>query len=263
LPFWYYAVTFYPTTPSGIHGCVAESGVPKSGIPVVLYRFNSSTQVDEELATTNTNASGYFAFTGRPTLGATEAYFVKYQNSGSQTNRLWNWYTRAIDAYTAGSSVHIGDFDIANVALLAPADGSTVNLPETFSWTPRPGLQADSYEFNLYEDCDPDCPVWYTDPRLGYVGQYTLTSLPVNFLFNTQYWWEIWTYSPYDSAYGLSYQAFAVTFSPTAMSTTPSRTISEAQRQRRRLERMLHDRQVRSANQPGLRPVFERPPGQE
>jgi hypothetical protein len=59
-------------------------------------------------------------------------------------------------------------------------------------------------------------PYFFTDPPLGYVGSYTLNSLPPGFTTGYPYVWDMWVYSP-DGGYGISYWAYYVTFSTTGL----------------------------------------------
>jgi hypothetical protein len=134
---------------------------------------------------------------------------VRYLNTPGTPGRLLGWQTWWIRHYS-GCDLHAGDFDIADIALVSPGDGATVSLPRTFYWTPRPATPSDDYEFDLYDPTDGD-PWWWTDPTLGYVGSYTLSSLPSGFSPWTEYAWEVWVYGP--DGYGISYEGRAVTFS--------------------------------------------------
>jgi hypothetical protein len=139
---WAYEVTFYAApSPSGIYGCVTEGGVPASGVEVDLWRLDPSPP-DEKLLTTITNPNGIFSFSTQLPTGDNQYYYVRYENN-AVASRL-AWYETNLTDYQAGSSFHIGDFDIAGIALIAPGDGGTITLPGTFEWTARAGriLQA-------------------------------------------------------------------------------------------------------------------------
>jgi 5-hydroxyisourate hydrolase-like protein (transthyretin family) len=262
-PYYVRAVTLYNAAPSGIHGCVAQAGVPANSIQVQLHRvLTVDPFTDTTVDTRSTNANGYFAFTGQPALDATHAYFVKYANDSVET-RLFRWYTQALFTYAGSSSVHIGDFDIANVPLGLPIDGATVALPETFSWVPRPATLSDSYVFDLFEACG-GCPYFDSYPPLGYVNTYELTGLPPGFSFGTQYWWDIWIYHPYDDGYGISFWANAVTFTPTGLSAAPAAPAAALpEAQRLQSERLLRNLGAGAQTQPGLSPDEGWPPRQK
>jgi C1A family cysteine protease len=190
-----------------IHGRVTQNGTAASGVPVQLRLydgFSSST-----IATVNTRSDGTYRFRDVPNLLQDQAYFVCYVNTAGTPGRLWAWYTGWIRHYT-GCNLHAGDFDIADIELVSPADGATVSLPRTFYWSPRPATPSDDYELDLYDPVDYD-PLWYTYPTLGYVGSYTLNSLPSGFSPWTEYSWEIWVYGP--GGVGISYDFRDVIFS--------------------------------------------------
>jgi hypothetical protein len=186
-------------------------------VSLALRFYNGSSW--STYTTTTTGADGSYSFTGVPSLGSGQRYYVRYQNpGGTYTGRLWFWGTRRLDSYTAGTNVAIGDFDIADIPMVSPAHGATVTLPYTFQWTRRSATPSDSYEFDLFDPSD-GSPYWWTDPTLGYVGSYTLNSLPSGFSPSTQYGWDVWVYSP-DGGSGESYYYRTVTFSNAGLGLT-------------------------------------------
>jgi hypothetical protein len=196
-------------TPSrGIYGQAAVNGVPTGGIALALRFWNGVGW--STWGTAQTDAAGDFSFIGAPSLSAGQRYYVHYQNENSDPGRLWGWSTRHLTSYTAGTEVFIGNFDLGDVTLVAPPDGSFIDLPYTFQWNVRSSTPTDSYELDLYDSTDGN-PSWWTDPALGYTGSYTLNSLPPGFTTNTEYTWEVWVYSP-DGGFGISYEFYAVTF---------------------------------------------------
>ncbi len=201
----------------GIYGHVTENGLPAAGIPLELRFYDGS--IWSSIAITHTQSDGWFAFTTAPSLGPGQRYYVRYQNT-TDTSRLWTWHTRELTAFAAGGSVHIGDFDLADIGLLSPANDASVGLPRTFYWSVRSATPSDSYEFNLYEPST-ESPYFYTDPLLGYVGSYTLTTLPAGFNVGQTYAWEIWVYSP-DGGYGISYETRTILFTNSGLLVQPS-----------------------------------------
>jgi hypothetical protein len=191
---------------SGIYGRVTENGVPAANVPLELQFYNGSTWSSPVI--TFTQADGWYAFTNVPGLASGQRYDVRYLNNG--TGRLWVWHTRMIDTYAAGSCVSIGDFDIADIPLLSPANNVSASLPLTFFWSFRPATPSDSYEFNLYDPRSRD-PYFATDPRLGYVSSFTLNTLPAAFNVGQPYAWEVWVYSP-DGGLGISWLPRMVSF---------------------------------------------------
>jgi uncharacterized repeat protein (TIGR01451 family) len=194
-------------TQPGIQGYVTLNGAPASGVPLDLRLFNGSGW--STAITTTTNSVGYYAFENAASLQEGQAYYVLYSNKEGTPGRLWLWGTGDLTSYAAGGSVNMGDFDIADIELVAPADGASLTLPGIFQWTPRPATPADTYKLRLY-DGNHTATSFFTDPSLGYVDRYTLNSLPAGFNFGTPYDWEIWVDSP-DGGSGVSREYRQVT----------------------------------------------------
>lgn len=198
-----------------IYGHVTQGGGMSAIVPLELRFYNGSTW--STLQTTSSDSNGDYAFLV-PTLGSGQMYYVRYLNSTDYT-RLAFWRTRVLTSFTGMSDVAIGDFDVANITLNSPAPGSLVSLPTTFQWGVRPGTPSDSYEFNLLDYTDGN-PWWWSAP-LGYVGGYTLNSLPAGFSTMTPYGWYVGVYSP-DGGYGESYYLRVVGFNNTGNAPRPS-----------------------------------------
>jgi len=211
----YLPVLFKAEPPRSLYGTVTENGTPAAGVSLSLQLRNGGNWTPP---TTITNSDGSYAFTDVPGLNSGQSYYVLYKNSSKSgsPNRLWTWHTKSVGTYAAGSTVHMGDFDLATIPLVSPPNDTTVQLPYTFQWTPRPGTPSDSYEFNLLDPTDFD-PYFWTDPPVGFVGSYTLNSLPSGFSSGSPYVWEVWVYSP-DGGYGISCDSRTVRFSNTGAS---------------------------------------------
>lgn len=206
---------------TGICGRVTLNGAPAANVYLQLRFFNGSQWSTR--ATTYTDSNGNYAFTGVPSLGPGQRYYVLYSNSAGTTGRLRAWGTRELTSYTAGTAVPIGDFDIADVPLVAPPNGATVSLPYTFQWIPRSATPSDSYSLAVYDPTDLD-PYAFTEP-LGYVGSVNVTYLPSGFNPGVQYRWEVLIWSP-DGGLGISREARAITFSSTG-SSAAAQSVSE------------------------------------
>jgi uncharacterized repeat protein (TIGR01451 family) len=207
---------------AGICGRVTLNGVKASGVPLELRFFNGSSW--STLAAIATGVDGYYSFVGMPALTSAQKYYVRYLNS-SDNSRLYSWSTRVLTSYAAGTTVAIGNFDIANIVLGSPAPGATVPLPTSFQWTARPATTSDSYELDLYDPYNPSLAAWTSS--LGYVGSTTIGGLPSGFYINTQYAWYVGVYSP-DGGYGTSYYAYGIKFSSAGSAAMP-RVQSKAQ----------------------------------
>jgi len=192
--------------PSGIHGHVSNSGNHASGITLELRLFDGN--VFSTVATTTTDQNGRFLFRDIASLESGTYYYVRYRNTASTPGNLWAWSSRTINTYSSGEYIEAGDFDIADIVLLSPNDGVTIELPTRFQWMRRPVTTSDSYEFDVYDPTDYS-PWWWTAP-LGYTDSYTLSTLTG---FNTviPYAWEVRVLSP-DGGFGISFHYRLVTF---------------------------------------------------
>ena len=188
-------------------GTVTDQGVPVNGTEVLLRYYNGSSW--STYSYTYTDSIGKYQFTTLPTLSAGQEYYVRWDNMTANPDQLWGWYCDHIDSTTTDPNAYICDFDIKNIVLLSPDSGSTVSLPQTFTWLTRT-LTTDDYELNLADMSD-GVPWWWTDPSLGYMGSYTLNSLPTGFSTGIQYGWWMWVYG--SNGYGESYYYRPVTFS--------------------------------------------------
>ncbi len=192
-----------------LYGQVTQAGNPVEGVVLELRFYNGDEYVSLDYTATDT--LGHYAFEDLPTLSIGQSYYVRYLNDGFAPGRLWMWSTRLVDQYVDTDSVHLGDFDIADIILPPPPEGGhlSVILPYTFHWMPRPATPTNSYEFDLYDPYS--SLLFYTYPDLGYTGSYTLQALPSGFSFNTFYIWEVWVYGP-DGGYGISNEYREVMF---------------------------------------------------
>ncbi|MBI5650337.1 MAG: DUF11 domain-containing protein [Chloroflexi bacterium] len=202
----------------GIYGRVTDGGNPAPGVPLELRYFNGFDWLTE--ASTSTTTDGSFVFTGIPDLMPGRMFYVRYINSATPT-RLSYWATRILTSFTSSDCIggFIGNFDIANIDLFAPPPGTLIALPFLFQWKARSATPTDSYEFNLLDYTDGN-PWWWTAP-LGYVGGYTLNSLPSGFSAGTPYGWSVGVYSP-DGGYGQAYYLYVVGFNNTGNAPRPS-----------------------------------------
>jgi photosystem II stability/assembly factor-like uncharacterized protein len=203
-----------PSAPSGIHGTVTYNEAGAAGIELLLRHFDGAAW--STAATTYTDAQGGYRFTGAPSLGLDQTYYVGYGPNTTDDRYLYTWYGPDITAYTMGQSVSGGDFDIANVDMLSPAPRATVTLPATFTWQPR-GIASDTYGWGLFDPSGDD--TWWTDD-IGAVSSFQLTGLPPGATYGHEYGWYVYVFNGPDS-YGTSYYYRPVTFArqlPTELS---------------------------------------------
>jgi hypothetical protein len=201
-----------PTTPSkGIYGRVTYKGSPVQSLHVNLVFYNGS---GYNITPTSTDRSGIYRFANVPSLQPGQSCFVQYLNGGSQepgsANYVEGWTCPTMKAYTTGTDVSGGDFDIADVVLQSPAD-KTANaaFPTTFTWVSRPATPDDSYEFTIADlkDWDPFSLV----PSLGHVNTYALDRLPKGFSTGSTYQWLIRIHAP-DGGVGASLHKRDISF---------------------------------------------------
>ena len=95
-----------------------------------------------------------------------------------------------IVAYTAGTAVSGGDFDVADIPLVSPANAATINLPSQFCWLRR-GATTDNYKLVLY---DSNTEKTATTGYLGYANCVTITGLPQDWPSGATYKWWVQVY---------------------------------------------------------------------
>ena len=185
---------FYSRPPAGIYGRITYQGTPVTNTQVELWRcdYQSTYWICSSLnkLLTTTNETGQYQFTTAASLQANQKYRVEFFNSDKRYLSWWDSFD--IFTYTAGQVVAGGDFDVADVTLLAPADISTVTLPLNFQWVPRAATPSDSYQVGLMRQTGEQ---WYSE-HLGYVNSYTLTTPPPGFIAGIHYAWGVWVTSP-------------------------------------------------------------------
>jgi hypothetical protein len=205
-------VNFQPQPLAGIYGRVTYQGAPIDNVEIRLllwthYAGGWASSSGDTLYT-SAQAGGHYQFTTARSLDSNQKYTVKFQNTANDTRFLASWQSTSVYTYTAGQVLPGGDFEIAEMAYLSPANGANVGLPVTFQWQPRVGASTDTYLLELFK---PNESLLFRTPRLGYIGSYTLNSLPTGFTTGVQYGWYVWIYGPGDS-YGFTNQYGWVTF---------------------------------------------------
>jgi len=189
----------------GIFGRVTYKGAPAAGIALTLRAMSSVS--GRHVSATTTGTDGRYLFTDVPTLPAEEIYYVRFGPNDSDPQYMGMWWGPDILSYAGGASMAGGDFDIANVDLLAPASGATVSFPVAFAWRRR-GVAGDSYQLCLDDPGSTDA--WATS-LLGDVDSFTLTGLATGMVTGHAYEWYVMVYATRDS-FGYSFYARRVTF---------------------------------------------------
>ena len=196
-----------PTVPgqAGISGRVTYNGVAAASIVLTLQRWDGANTSPADA--TITDGQGHYRFSNAPALPAGHVYFVMFGPNNTDDRYLYRWFGPDISAYSPGMAVSGGDFDIADVELLAPAPDARVTFPAAFAWQRR-GIAGDSYQLYLADLSGED--EWWTD-ALGDVGSFVLTGLAENMSYDHEYGWSVRVYAAPDSL-GDSFYYSTVTF---------------------------------------------------
>jgi hypothetical protein len=184
---------------AGIQGRITMKGANAAGVNVEL-RFHNGVDWSTVVSTT-TGSDGIYQFTNAPSLASGQRYYVRYSNTTQDSSRLSGWYTADLTSYLAGQAVNIGNFDIADIPLLAPI-GTPLSVPYTFLWLVRPNSPTDHYFIELFDPADHNPDTFLN--ASGYVASLSLGVLPPGLTFNTTYGWLVGAEAP-DGATGFSY----------------------------------------------------------
>jgi hypothetical protein len=141
---------------------------------------------------------------------------VQFSND-TDPDRVYTWYGPIIDTYRKGDRVPGGDFDIADVPLNKPSEGTVSQLPLTFDWDKR-DLAGETYRLAIV-DLEED--VFWRTFDLGDVDEFELRALAPDILYNKKYSWYIEVYVGPDS-FGESFEAREITFLPPDPPASPS-----------------------------------------
>jgi hypothetical protein len=174
---------------------VTYNGEPAAGLKLWLQFWNGAAWTEQ--ATVTTAGDGSYNFIGAPSLATGQEYYVLYANTNDPNpgpGYLWNWYANSISSYTAGTAVAGGDFDVADIAFVSPADGASATLPATFCWTPR-SASTDNYKLVFY---NPATDKVASTDYLGYVDCVTITGLPSGWPSGETYTWWVRAYQGAD-----------------------------------------------------------------
>ncbi|MFN8497573.1 MAG: hypothetical protein U0641_06930 [Anaerolineae bacterium] len=207
-----------------IFGRLLANGTPVANEDVALHQYDGSS--DDVVATTTTGNDGIYTFANPPTPPSGKTYYVRYGVNSTKPEYVNVWYGPDIVGYTAGNTVSGGDLDIANVPLVSPPTGSTVSIPATFTWQPRPAA-TDWYRWALV---DATTFAGWIFPTVQNNGSYTLTSTTGldGFQFGTDYLWYVQIEdNTANNSYGYSFDAWDVFFADVgtpAATSTPTAT---------------------------------------
>jgi len=189
----------------GIYGRITYNNDPISGVTLNLHLLG--TYQERIVAFTRTDDQGNYRFTNIPTLPIGATYRVVFGPNLDDNRFVTYWFGPGISSYITGQTRHGGDFDIADVKMIAPQPGVTRTLPVRFSWHKRVFRQ-DSYKLTIFDPISSDS--WITND-LGYTEEFTLYSLAQGMQYGKVYGWYP-TIMNGDDSYGLPFHYREITF---------------------------------------------------
>jgi hypothetical protein len=128
-------------------GRVTFMGSAWAGIPVhMAYSTDYGSTWDMAYGSAITNALGEYSFDTPPAVGENKGFVVYFNNPTNNPSYLWYFECTLVDS---PSDSYTCNFEIQDIALLSPADGSSIAPAVTFGWQKR-GLAADSYYWRFY-----------------------------------------------------------------------------------------------------------------
>ncbi len=133
------------STGGDIGGMVTVNGQGAAGILVEL-RQRSNGGADVALASTKTDASGAYYFSGQPSAPNDAFYYVHFTGA---KGTLAGWYTFPI-IYLNGSAFSVPGVEFGDVKLVEPAQGATVGNGATLRWEAR--KSGETYRVFIYAD---------------------------------------------------------------------------------------------------------------
>lgn len=188
--------------PGELYGNVTFKGAPAAGVTVTLRFYNGVS--NSTIATATTDSSGGYSFVNYPALtGATQEYWIRFDNIDHNTSRLYLWLTHVITTYDRSDHYRFSTFDIADVPLGAPGPGAVIAPPQTFTWTMRTATPSDSYELLMFDPTGMSSS-YYGSGLLGYTGANTISSVPTGMSLLALYGWYVGVNSP-EGGYGVPY----------------------------------------------------------
>ncbi|MCL4506429.1 MAG: hypothetical protein M1140_10460, partial [Chloroflexi bacterium] len=187
--------------PADLYGLVTFRGASASNVSVMLRLYDGL--ANSTVATTTTDANGWYHFLDRPALTAGQEYWIRYNNDENSVDRLSVWFTGIITTYASGERHQFATFDIADVVLNSPASRAVVAPPTVFTWTPRAASPAESYAMWIFDPTGVFTRS-YTSGLLGYAGTTSISTIPAGMSLLTLYGWFVELHAA-DGGYGEPY----------------------------------------------------------
>jgi hypothetical protein len=197
----------YITREIPVTGRLTSNGSPVAGQTVVLrysYDFNKD---HNDFSSAVTRADGTFSLQMPRMNTPADSYYLLWRNTSG--NSAWLSGFRGRDVFSTTQNHH-HEINIADIRLVAPADGATVFSPTTFQWVMR-ATTSDSYSVAVEDESRTNSIITEPPEGLGYVDRATVGgSLPPWIKANTTYYWFVAVNTP--SGLGVSYYRRAIKF---------------------------------------------------
>jgi len=200
----YLPFTVKADTSTSYYGTVTNNGAPASGQTVFMEYYDGGRYSIFDTATTD--ASGNYRFPSTPPVPYQGMYFYVYWYNPGNASYLDYWECNTVYNTTPVSNYNCS-FNIHDIVLTGPADGASVTIPATFSWTMR-STTTDNYGLYIYDPVYHGSSYW--SGNLGYVGSKYLTSTTTGLAPDYPYIWHIEVST--SAGNGVSYNERDVTF---------------------------------------------------
>ncbi|MCW5848837.1 MAG: hypothetical protein KIT87_02045 [Anaerolineae bacterium] len=207
---WTHAAASAAPMAGHIHGqlLAGADAAPNETVALRLYGGEN----DVEVVTTTTTISGSYEFANPSTPPDGWTYYVQFGPNNTNPAYVAYWVGPDISNYQAGEDRSVGDFDIADVKLVAPAPDAVARLPLVFEWTPR-GNSADVYGVHLVNLMTGE------DSALDSGGDQSTATLSeadaarLGLAYGTRYYWYVGIRdSGTPGSFGASFGAWDITF---------------------------------------------------